>query len=450
MKTLDSSQKVAVFSILKMLDSKGIVGSLFGGPGVGKSYTTGRLIKYLVKTKGLSVMLCAPTNKALKIAISNLKGEVEVERPKPIFTVKYWGGKSVVVGTIAQMLGVAPDYVDDDGNTKFGNGGQSILQNKTPNVLVIDEISMVARDVLVSIYNMAKEYGFKIIVVGDEFQLAPVKREAIDLHNIPCRNVLNVPQRNTDLDYLAMLDDAKIRGVDAIAPIDNTVIKSKNASDAFIEAIVQPKAGVCAETELSMDVFIGYTNKVVNSVQDRVCEKLYGHDRFGLEKGQIVICTATLDSGLINNFDYIEIIEKSDIWNETFGYQLTIKSEHGDFLYDVFYHPNPDDPESNYQIELKKALKIARELQNKCGKFKKIGDYASARGLEEDRKSAWREYFEIENAILRFAHPFSMTSHKSQGSTFRDVYIDLGDFAGYAVNAAYVAASRNKGKLVYS
>jgi len=451
MKTLDSSQKVAVFNILKMIDDeKAIISSLYGGPGVGKSYTTGRLIKYLVKTKKMSVMLCAPTNKALKISIANLKGEVDIERPVPIFTVKYWSGKSVVVGTIAQMLGIAPDYVDDEGNTKFGAGGQAILENKTPHILVIDEISMVSRESLIKLYKMAKEYGFKIIIVGDPFQLAPVKQEPIDLDNIPSRNVLTVAQRNTNIEYLAMLNDVRLNGADSIKPIDDAVFKVDNASEAFIEAVVQPESGVCAETELGMDVFIGYTNKVVNHVLDNACMKLYGHDRFGLEKGQIVICTATLADGAINNFDYIEVVEKTDVWNETFGYQLTIKSESGVILYDVFYHPSADDPESKYQVELKKALREARALQKKSSEYKKIGDYAAARGMEEERKSAWRDYFDIDNAILKFAHPFAMTSHKSQGSTFRDVYMDVGDFTGYAVNAAYVAASRNKGKLIYS
>jgi ATP-dependent exoDNAse (exonuclease V) alpha subunit len=65
------------------------------------------------------------------------------------------------------------------------------------------------------------------------------------------------------------------------------------------------------------------------------------------------------------------------------------------------------------------------------------------------RKQAWANYFIWrDQTIVSFRHPFAITSHKSQGSTYRSVFADVADLGRFSHHALYVAVTRPKDELV--
>jgi hypothetical protein len=44
--------------------------------------------------------------------------------------------------------------------------------------------------------------------------------------------------------------------------------------------------------------------------------------------------------------------------------------------------------------------------------------------------------------VISFRHPFAITSHKSQGSTYKSVFADTADLGRFSTHALYVAVTR--------
>jgi len=47
--------------------------------------------------------------------------------------------------------------------------------------------------------------------------------------------------------------------------------------------------------------------------------------------------------------------------------------------------------------------------------------------LDEDRRAAWRAFFEIKRNFHDVRPPYCQTVHKSQGSTYKFSFVDVGD-----------------------
>ena len=65
------------------------------------------------------------------------------------------------------------------------------------------------------------------------------------------------------------------------------------------------------------------------------------------------------------------------------------------------------------------------------------------------RNKRWSEHYRIkQGTVMLFSHPFAMTIHKSQGSTFKDVYVNWGDCQRAGSRGLYVACSRPSDRLI--
>ena len=55
-----------------------------------------------------------------------------------------------------------------------------------------------------------------------------------------------------------------------------------------------------------------------------------------------------------------------------------------------------------------------------------------------------------DRAVISFRHPFALTSHKSQGSTYRKVFVDAQDIERFenGAQSLYVAVTRPSEELV--
>lgn len=131
---------------------------LTGKPGAGKSYLTNKYIDWLLDNTSTTIEVCASTG----IAALNIKGK-----------------------TLHSFLGIRNDEVTDDDIKDIIENQYSQQRIRATDVLIIDEVSMVSATLLdladIICRHIRKDPrpfgGMRVIVVGDFFQLPPVKGE---------------------------------------------------------------------------------------------------------------------------------------------------------------------------------------------------------------------------------------------------------------------------------
>ena len=164
---LNEQQQLAVdFALEAGQLSERVVGAIKGAAGTGKTATLSRIAHVYVKRwKGTSILYAAPTHKAcgvLKSDIENWKNQVKVL-------------------TIARLTGVnAGKSYDEDA---FGQMRDKATKNFEQyagivKTLIVDESSMIKQSDADLLDFLTKKFSINLIFTGDEYQLPPVKKSS--------------------------------------------------------------------------------------------------------------------------------------------------------------------------------------------------------------------------------------------------------------------------------
>jgi len=155
---LSSLQNIANFidSLIKQGTWETTTFSLQGYAGTGKTTITRFIVQYL-KKKGKNYTLSSPTHRAKEV-LQDLTGEKAM--------------------TVAKLLGLAPG-VDVENFNLVDKQFQSQYEIKIPKngIVIVDEASMVNDQLFDSLVELAAERGSKVLFIGDEAQLKPVKQK---------------------------------------------------------------------------------------------------------------------------------------------------------------------------------------------------------------------------------------------------------------------------------
>ncbi|HYQ90985.1 MAG TPA: AAA family ATPase, partial [Candidatus Competibacteraceae bacterium] len=131
---------------------------LGGYAGTGKTFTVTELLKGYLGTRPLVVT--APTHKAVHV----LRGMGLPENPPAL---RY--------ATIHSVLGLQPIYDVNTGEQQLRQTGPVDLPRNA--LLVVDECSMVGRELYAPILRAAARASAQVLFVGDPAQLPPVKEQ---------------------------------------------------------------------------------------------------------------------------------------------------------------------------------------------------------------------------------------------------------------------------------
>jgi hypothetical protein len=147
---------------------------------------------------------------------------------------------------------------------------------------------------------------------------------------------------------------------------------------------------------------------------------------------------------LVANQDQLEILEL--VGKGEWGQLVAVKNHAGRRVTTEYLSAeeiaNPNHP---FNVTLDTFHKSAVKLQADWVDSGKSNDQLNAM-----RKQAWQRYFELKDqTVLSFAHPFAITSHKSQGSSYRNVFMAASDIEAFDKRGLYVAATRPKETLIY-
>lgn len=383
MLTQDQAQALAAFNDFRQTGEQ--VFALVGYAGTGKSYLTQIIVNDVLA--GDTVIAAAPSHKAKQVLSEFLGPRV------PVVTVSALSGermksREAEAEKEAFVRTVRGKITDHHG------------------WVLVDEISMVRRDQYDWIAEETARVGGRLIIVGDPAQLAPVQGKPVRIgtKTFPYHAVLRQIVRSDD--KLAQVGLAIREGV----PWDPSDVRT--VSDLTKDFLGQVKR---VDDGKLRQVYLAYTNREVRAVQQAACVKLYGHGSHDVANGEWVRAENTnrvTNGSLLQVSGCRKITDKwnEDVWLANQGAVLA--------------------PYSRKDAVLKTAL-----------------DTKKLYGREDRRtRQAWAHYYYLIQDTQLFSHPYAMTVHKSQGSTFEQVWADV-DSLLHERPLAYVAATRASKQL---
>jgi len=418
-----SDQKQALNDAETFLLSNETEFALSGAAGTGKTTITKEIIS-IAEVQGYKVHLTASTNKAVKVCKQFSDTEAY---------------------TIHSLLGLKP--VDD-----HQKGRQVLRQEGSPkvepgSVIILDECSMVSRELFRIIRESVALNDCKIIYVGDSYQIPPVfEKESPVFNEVVKQSKLTTIHRQAlespiiceatrfrlyldgqPFPELTAHNDVKIVGDETFHQLMNEAFTSQEYTD---------NPDHCRA--------VAWTNKRVKSLNNFIRKLTY--DDTCYQRGEALAVNSAIveDNSIL--FATEEIVKVLSAKNASQcgieGYKVKIK---GKKTKTVFVARDPDQLKGLLGRYAKKAKGF--ELQLKKAPAKKQGN------VDKQRRAAWGDFFTIKNDFADLRPVHASTVHKSQGSTYHTVFIDAGDIGKNTKNheiarLMYVAYTRASCKVI--
>jgi exodeoxyribonuclease-5 len=425
--------------------------TLSGSAGTGK---TSLIIEYLdfLDDEKVPYILAAPTHKA-KLVLEALTGEDAY--------------------TVHQVLSLQPnlDIMElDFRELDFFAKSNSNKPNQIPyrGVIIVDEASMISDDLFKFILKCAKQSLTKVIWVGDCKQLQPVKSDTLSkvftLDNVI---ILTKIYRQKDdspvLDVLSELREHSLKviepckgKVDSIFTFNNALEFAKSAKEPMQETV---KTGNVLNCKV-----LAFTNSRVSAYNNTLRKLIFGKDYVKeFNQGEILTGYDNLEfetSKFYNSLDYVvKDIPVKEYRRIPYydlplnGYDLQLFDTVYKTTNKVFVLSRDNDTES-----LNNLTKLIEQTRLQALRLQNAGKSA---------KLIWSKYYMIinsfattfdlyyENRVIKrktFDYGYALTVHKSQGSSFNTVFVDLANIntcpdPEVVRQLQYVGISRTKGDV---
>lgn len=276
-------------------------------------------------------------------------------------------------------------------------------------VIIIDEASMITDELFEYIKNRTE--NCKIILVGDQYQLAPVGQTETVMETLECKKAdLSQVMRN-DGDILktsAQFKETVKTGV--FTPIEAVAPQIMHVDGPTFQKLID-KAYLASDYTSKSARILAWTNARVLEYSQYIREAKGLPTN--LQVGEVVV----------SNKPIIELQVPTDSL-------VTITGMGGKYVND-------------YGIEGRDI-----EIDNRKSLFYPENPMAERNILRELRREKdWKGYFDVKDTWLDLRTHYSCTVHKSQGNSFKRVFVDLADIGRCAIPSdvarmLYVAISR--------
>ena len=423
-KKLTKGQHQALTKLKSFLQSKGSFFRLSGYAGTGKSFLVCHLIEWL-QSQNWEFAIAAPTNKAAK----------------SLMQVAMSVGIDVEVKTVAQLLGQQPEINEETGLEEFTTNNETEFDDY--HLVIIDEFSMLNRHNFEEIVNaIALTINTKVIFVGDEAQLPPVKEQQPIVAVSDC------------IDDTASLDEIiRYEGEIAIVaekirhdPQYNRIMYPfQSSSDRtivcrprkqWLETVTEYFKSEEYQTNPDYTRLLVWRNKTAAEANRFVRSRLWGKDAPIFVPGDRLIARKPLfrprpgQKGknrwgiLINNSEECSVIEQPTIKQLSYD-KITYQ-----------YRSIPVITDAGFEINLSVLTDKGQRLRDE-----QIKSYTE--------KKQWNKYFDLSRTFDDVTYAYSLTVHKAQGSGIDYVFLDTEDMQGCPdlQKMLYTALTRAKVKV---
>lgn len=389
---------------------------LKGYAGTGKTYCIQELVNSGV-VRPSEVCFTAPTNKAVKV-LRNYLDEAGLE--------------ACTTKTIYSLLGLS---LQANGEVKELQKPDEPVDLSRYKVIVVDEGSMVNRFLMDAITDAFDVWKVPFIFMGDPAQLPPVGEITSPIWKIENGYSLTKVLRYGN----SMLDLAtEIRNV-----VDNPFPSVKITTNPPVHRV--GKAEWFNQIEANIELFksdqakiISWRNVKVDEYNAYVRGLIFGRAEakatFWLPTDKIVATSrcADLDQNILLQTD-----ETAEILEVFEGHHPM----HREF--EIFNILALDD----------RGKKITLRVLTTSGAFR-LSNRLNELSMEAKggKRYKWREFWELKEAFHEIRHSYAITSHRSQGSSYRKVFVDLEDLMlnrnkAEAFRSLYVSCTRQREEL---
>lgn len=196
---------------------------LFGFAGTGKTFVISYFVKQILSDNKVDqIFICAPTHKALNVIESYFKSNITQSDYNIIFP-------KISFMTIHKLFEFQPIISAKDGVKGFKSNRESrFLKQMNRKLVIIDECSMISKDMDMEIKKHIELYQFKCMYLGDEMQLPPVG----ETNSVVFSNLHPTYKYHTVLNEIMRTKSSDIKKVSALIrewnlndPLDQTLLK---------------------------------------------------------------------------------------------------------------------------------------------------------------------------------------------------------------------------------
>jgi exodeoxyribonuclease-5 len=437
--------------------------ALVGPAGTGKTY----LVKALIMNSNISyslIGLSAPTHKAARVLNESIRlPNIKVNTLQSDLGLK--------LNFDVEKFDISSPPFDPRGRIKIGDF----------KLYIVDESSMINRSLLGLLEKVAKSNKVKLIYIGDSSQLPPVGelyspafkgiktfslteivRQGDDNPISILLNILRDDIKNKTYNFLnyiynnpSRFNQDYIKGYQVCNSADFQQLVYTNFRDEELTKNVD-YAKVVAFTNHC----VSYWNKLIRNAIIEDCDKSI------ITKNDLIIAYTTIvnkfnEAVIKNSEEYIlqDVVNYVHPRYELKGFMVRFIAIHGGNTTTPLFVIDHSD-----RFTVSKYVQMSKSLID-----------AAKSAKSSQRAQCWRDYYEFKESCLLLAdimtsdmkilykrdldYGFALTSHKSQGSTFDTVFVDVNDIvyntktgrpwanAEEVNRRLYVACSRAKNKL---
>lgn len=416
---LTSDQQAAISGILSDLRAPGARVVLCGYAGTGKTVTTAALVSELVR-RGWQVAVATPTHKA----------RAQVER-----ALGQCGASGFQAVTLHRLLGLKMVRDFKTGKESFAPDarGKNMLtipnsmfddeeESRSIDIVIVDETSMLHSE----LYDyLLSELGSRpVVFVGDDRQLLPVGE------NEPCRAFMEARSLYRLEEVLrhdgAILNLATAtrllavgRAVFADAVGGGSRVMAYQRREGWLEALLSMAASDEAMADPDYCRAIAWTNRSVEDLNRQIHIRRYGQDAPQFVVGMTCVT--------------VDAIPSPEGGQPLLNSTMDVLVEEAER--DLFTAPGDtpaDPPWETWQLQVRIygsdvliPIRVLDRLEEKRwnAEQRKIAEMAKSSKDPDERRGLWETYFKRKDQIGRLEPASALTIHKSQGSTFRHVFL---------------------------
>lgn len=415
---LSKQQDLALNNIKQFIQGEDLAFVLSGSAGTGKSL----LIKYItdwLDSIHKRYCLCAPTHKAALV-------------------IEQYSKKSAI--TLHSLLAMSPklDILHLDFNELEFNSGES-KEIPSHGIVICDEASMINDDLFDFLLKKCKDFNAKVLFVQDPCQIQPVKQETRSKVNslenqFILTEVFRQSEKSALLPVLDTLRSTSIPSFDTSIKDEGSVVCTSEISEFSRFFISEFKKGISNSDILHTKV-LAYTNDRINKYNEVIHKLLFRDNKEYHHLGFLTGYSNITRNGVKfwNSMDYIIITEPEEVdinipnFGTLPGYTLV--------LYDSLLKT------SNPINMLSKKIS-ADYFESLASQIEYLRLTACDEKSPYKRKLAWNKYFMTTDSFCSpidlyfmnrlifkksFDHGYAVTVHKSQGSSYNNVCIDMKD-----------------------
>lgn len=412
---LTGDQPLAESMLKVFLKSSAVFATIIGSAGVGKTF----MMQILPSLFPAERTLCtAPTNKAVKVLRKVIPAEIECV-------------------TIHKFLGLSVKNVKDK-KVSYRSGTYDPTEWAHVKLVLVDEGSMLDDNLTGFMEEDAREWGRQYIVMGDDCQLPPIEGD----------------RKKTRSFDIASPRDRVIMAQIVRQAADNPIIRTATLIRDAIKAKKEPKLvggineeqgtgvwllkrdawvakleGMVGDPRIHTDVdycrVIAWTNDTVRAHNLAVRKCLGADVTKPFDLGDTVVVNDAVESGhtiILGTGEEVIIKSMKQEQHPVFdfkGWEVTLEK------YDMSA-PLIVLDECDRAAYLKQLDKIREKCLN---------------------SGQWQPFYGLKNYYADLRPPYAITAHKSQGSTFENVFVDLKDMysgrnQGLADKCLYVGITR--------